>query len=556
MTLDPRSTSRRRLLAAGFGSAATAGLGTFTGSALAQVVGEFEQPFANGSRKLEAFPEKRPMMVLTTRPPQLETPFAVFNEGVLTPNDAFFVRYHNNGLPTSIDPDTYVIKIGGNAAGKSFQVTPRRPEDASTSRSRSSPSTSARATAGPSSIRASPAASRATARWATPAGSGFACGTFWPRREIKDSAKQVTFDGLDNALFGGGDFVKALDMNQAMDPDVLIAYQMNGADLPMLNGYPVASSFPGYYGTYWVKHLSQIDVIDNVFEGFWMRPGYRVPDNDCACVVPGTAPAQTRPIGRFTVRSFVTSLSEGQRIRTGQQTVVRGIAFDGGQGIRQVGVSVDGGKTWNSAFLGDDLGRYSFREFTYGFTPEHAGPIDIRTCAWSRSGEGAADDRRSGSPPATCATSSSRSRSWPSETRNQNMHSLKTLRLVAAAAVLACGTAWVAAAPKTMTLPRRHGAAAAERPARLCQGTGQLHDLPLGRVHAVPAAECRPPLLGRDDQAHEGGLQGAARRRRHPGHRRLPDRDLRHAKALGCVGAWRGSRRSRRGSSADLPCAG
>ena len=50
---------------------------------------------------------------------------------------------------------------------------------------------------------------------------------------------------------------------------------------------------PGYYGTYWVKHLSEIQVIDQVFDGFWMKPAYRIPDNDCACVEPGTAPAAT-----------------------------------------------------------------------------------------------------------------------------------------------------------------------------------------------------------------------------------------------------------------------
>jgi sulfite dehydrogenase (cytochrome) subunit A len=386
MTLDPRSSSRRRMLIGGLGAAASTGLGALTGSALAQSAGDLEQPFANGSRKLVAFPEKRPLIVLTTRPPQLETPFAVFNEGLITPNDAFFVRYHNAGLPTSIDADTHVIKIGGNAAGKPFQVsvadlrTNFKPVEivavnqcSGNSRGLFNP----RVTGGQLNNGA-----MGNARWV-----GARLKDVLAQAEIKSSAKQVTFDGLDTAIFGGGDFVKALDLNQAMDPDVLIAYQMNGADIPMLNGYPVKLVVPGYYGTYWVKHLSQIDVIDSVYDGFWMRPAYRIPDNDCACVAPGTAPAQTRPIGRFTVRSFVTSLSEGQRIRTGQQTVVRGIAFDGGHGIRQVGVSVDGGQTWNSAFLGDDLGRYSFREFTYGFTPDRAGPIDIRTCAWSRSGE-------------------------------------------------------------------------------------------------------------------------------------------------------------------------
>jgi len=82
----------------------------------------------------------------------------------------------------------------------------------------------------------------------------------------------------------------------------------------MLNGYPVKLIVPGYYGTHWIKHLSSIDIIDNVFDGFWMRPADRIPDNDCACVEPGTSPATTRPIGRFTIRSFITSLKQGQRI--------------------------------------------------------------------------------------------------------------------------------------------------------------------------------------------------------------------------------------------------
>ena len=76
--------------------------------------GTLEQPFANGHRNLVAYPEKRPLLVLTSRPPQLETPFEVFNDGLITPNDAFFVRYHNAGIPTSIDGDQHVIKIGGN----------------------------------------------------------------------------------------------------------------------------------------------------------------------------------------------------------------------------------------------------------------------------------------------------------------------------------------------------------------------------------------------------------------------------------------------------------
>lgn len=383
MTRPLPSSARRRLLAAGLGTAA--GLGGFGRAARAQTT--FEQPFANGERRIAAYPEKRPLIVTTSRPPQLETPFEVFNEGILTPNDAFFVRYHNAGIPTAIDPDTHVIKIGGNAAGKPFELrladlkarfkpveTVAVVQCSGNSRGFFTP----RVTGGQSGN-----GTMGNARWL-----GVPLKDVLALAEVSNSARQVTFDGLDTAIFGGGDFVKALNIDQAMNPDVLIAWQMNGAELPMLNGFPVKLVVPGYFGTYWVKHLSQINIIDSEFDGFWMKPGYRVPDNECACVAPGTAPAATRPIGRLTVRSFVTSLKDGQRIRAGNSTVVRGIAFDGGKGIREVGVSTDGGQSWRSSFLGEDLGRFSFREFNFAFTPDKPGVYDVRTCAWNRDGIG------------------------------------------------------------------------------------------------------------------------------------------------------------------------
>src|SRR5262245_5808702 len=70
-------------------------------------------PFENGERPLIKYPQKRPLIRLTTRPPQLETPFSVFNEGVITPNDAFFVRYHLAQVPTEINPDTFKVEIKG-----------------------------------------------------------------------------------------------------------------------------------------------------------------------------------------------------------------------------------------------------------------------------------------------------------------------------------------------------------------------------------------------------------------------------------------------------------
>ena len=328
-------------------------------------------PFENGERPLVTYPGKRPLLRLTARPPQLETPLSVFDGDDLTPNDAFFVRYHNAGLPTSIDVDQHAIHIGGNAVAKPSAIT------VAELRSQFKPveliavnqcSGNSRGLFAPR-VQGGQLSNGAmgNAKWV-----GVPLKDVLARAQPMNSARQVTFNGLHNGVMGGGDFVKALEIGHAMDGEVMIAYQMNGADIPFLNGYPVKLIVPGYYGTYWVKHLAEIQVIDHEFDGFWMKPAYRIPDNPCACIEPGTAPAATRPIGRFNVRSFITSVPDGARIRAGQALTVRGIAFDGGQGIREVAWSADGGQTWREAQLGPELGRYSFREFTFGKVPAPA----------------------------------------------------------------------------------------------------------------------------------------------------------------------------------------
>lgn len=343
-------------------------------------------PFENGERELLAFPQKRPLIVQTQRPPQLETPFAVFNEGVITPNDAFFVRYHWSGIPTSIDPATYRIRVGGKVnTPLTLSLDDLKkladPVDlvavnqcSGNSRGFFSP----RANGGQLGHGA-----MGNARW-----TGVPLKKVLEKAGVRAGAVQVSFDGLDQPPLGDGpDLVKALPIDHALDGEVMLAFGMNGTDLPMLNGYPVRLIVPGYFGTYWVKHVTSIQVLDQPFDGYWLGAGYRVPDNDCECVPPGAKPDRLKPIGRFKVRSFLTSLTDGATLSIDREVVLRGIAFDGGHGIQRVAVSTDGGWTWMETRLGQDLGKFSFREWTMAFKPARKGPLDIKVRAENGAGE-------------------------------------------------------------------------------------------------------------------------------------------------------------------------
>ena len=96
------------------GAVVVAGAGILGASAFRALADQTtELPFANGERPLVKYPQKRQMIGLTSRPPQLETPFSVFNESVITPNDAFFVRYHLADVPLDIDPDKFSVDVKG-----------------------------------------------------------------------------------------------------------------------------------------------------------------------------------------------------------------------------------------------------------------------------------------------------------------------------------------------------------------------------------------------------------------------------------------------------------
>ena len=336
--------------------------GAIGGSTLSSFAAEtVTMPFENGERPLVTYPQKRAMIGLTNRPPQLETPFAVFNDNVITPNDAFFVRYHLADIPYDLDPDTFSLEVKGKVD---------RPLKLSLGDIKKLPSVELVAVnqcSGNSRGFMTPRVAggqlgngaMGNARW-----TGVTLKSVLAAAGVQSGAKQVVFAGMDGPVSDRTpDFAKALDIDHAGDGEVMLAYAMNGADLPFLNGYPLRLIVPGYYGTYWVKHLNEITVIDSIFDGFWMKSAYRIPDTENNSVPPGTAPKATIPINKLTIRSFITNVVDGAKLKAGTDIPLKGIAFDSGSGIKDVSVSSDGGKSWAAASLGKELSKFSFREW-------------------------------------------------------------------------------------------------------------------------------------------------------------------------------------------------
>ncbi len=359
-----RTLNRRTLLA----TAALGGGSFMPRFALANARVNLHLPGGDGERALTAaFPGKAEMILQRTRPPLLETPMAVFDKSLITPNDRFYVRWHWSNIPTRIDAGAFRLRVHGRVD---------RNLDLSLADLLAMPSVELVAVnqcAGNSRGFLQPRVSGAqwgngamgNARW-----TGVRLKDVLDRAGVKTGAVAVRFKGLDGSVMPGGpDFMKSLAMDHARDGEVLIAYAMNGEQLPFLNGFPLRLVVPGWYGTFWLKMLSDIEVLDRADKNYWMTEAYRVPDNPKASMEPNAGQVPMKPVGRMNPRSFFTSVRSGDRVAAGAPVVLRGIAFGGDGGVKRVALSSDDGRTWRDARLGADEGKYGFRRWEASITP-------------------------------------------------------------------------------------------------------------------------------------------------------------------------------------------
>lgn len=373
--MERRDFFKKAALAAG-----VATVGTSTAEA-----GVTTQPIDNRKVSPVAFPEKRALIMYSDRPPLLETPRDVFTS-VLTPNDQFFVRWHMPDIPTHIDLDTFKISINGlvkNELKISLDDLKTKFEQVEV--------TAVLQCGGSSRSAFKPMADGI--QW----GSGaMGCAT-WKGVRLRDllnkaglkkDAKRIGFNGLEKAAYyETPDFIRELELTEIND-NVILAYEMNGEDLPYLNGYPLRLIIPGYYSDSWVKMLSNITVTNEHKKLFFMDVAYRVPDNATESETPEKRYPKTKSITKMNVKSVIGYPTRESIVSHRSHVVVRGLAWDDGQGIQDVMVSVDAGKTWDKALLDDGkLGRYAYRAFRFPFKPSTRGKVTIMSKAISKNGD-------------------------------------------------------------------------------------------------------------------------------------------------------------------------
>jgi DMSO/TMAO reductase YedYZ molybdopterin-dependent catalytic subunit len=366
-----RQLTRRHFL----GAVSVSGLALLPSRAFADTTIDLPLPNGPQARPITTFPQKGAMILQRSRPPLLETPFEVFDKGVLTPNDLFFVRWHWAVIPTQIDVTKFSLAVRGHVnqvlslSLQDILSLPRAEIAAVNQCSGNSRGFFAPPVAGAQWANGA----MGNARW-----TGVRLRDVLDRAGVKAGAVAVRFTGLDEAVVEGASrFMKSLDIEHAANGEVLLAYQMNGEQLPLLNGFPLRLIVPGWYSTYWVKMLTDIEVLDTPDDNYWVKTAYRIPDTPRASVRPDETGFKTVPINRMVPRSFITNLKDGDEIHPGAPVSVRGIAFGGDCGVKNVDLSLDGGANWTATQLGPDEGAYGFRRWQTQFTAPASKPLSL-----------------------------------------------------------------------------------------------------------------------------------------------------------------------------------
>ena len=313
-------------------------------------------------------PSSTGLVIRQKEPRNLETPFQRL-DSFLTPNELFYIRSH---FPTpSLDLASYRLEIEGavkDPLSLSYQELRRMP---------SQTTIATLECAGNSRVFLVPQVEGAqwelgavgNAEW-----TGVPLLDLLERAGLEDDACEIVLEGADRGMPKEPpvppnpiSYARGLRRAKAMRREVLVAYQMNGRDLPPDHGYPVRAIVPGHYGMASVKWLTRIRAVREPFRGYWQTSDYGYWDN-----VEGQ-PVR-RALGEMQVKSEIARPCVYETLAPNTLYTIAGAAWSGEAEITEVAVSTDGGKTWSPAGFLDPPQRHAWRRWELDWlTPERPG---------------------------------------------------------------------------------------------------------------------------------------------------------------------------------------
>ena len=320
------------------------------------------------------------LIIRQKEPENLEFPFDSLNS-FFTPNDRFYIRSHH-AVP-KIDPGAWKLRVEGAVA---------RPFDLTYAELRAMTPVNRPATlecAGNSRVFLVP--QPAGAQWEMGAVSnaewtGVPLSAILERAGINANAVEVALEGADMGE-GKNDphppgqihFARSIPIEKARRPEVMLAYKMNGSDLPASHGFPVRAVVPGYYGMASTKWLTRIIVVTEPFTSYWQTTDYGYWDRSS-----GTP--RRMPLLHMQVKSLISRPAMRETIKAGADYKIFGSSWTADADITRVEVSSDAGKTWADATLRDNAVRFCWRAWDFTWRAPRAGHYTLMSRATDSKG--------------------------------------------------------------------------------------------------------------------------------------------------------------------------
>ena len=196
---------------------------------------------------------------------------------------------------------------------------------------------------------------------------------------ISSGAVEVLFRGADSGVEAGThmQFERSLPLDQALDPQTIVALRMDGEPLTRAHGYPARLIVPGWYGMASVKWLSEIEVLENPFAGHFQSDAYTF-------IISGARTEPGPPVTRMAVKSVITSPRQDEHLQG--PVKISGFAWSGLAPVAAVEVSTDDGATWAAADIDSAGDPGAWRRWQFGWTPAGSGHFVLRARARDAAG--------------------------------------------------------------------------------------------------------------------------------------------------------------------------